>query len=56
MFYLTYDLGRWDDENVCEEFDTIEKLLERYEEIKWDYCEFRAWEGDKEIAPWFKKS
>lgn len=56
MFYLTYDLGRWDDESICEEFDTVEELLERYEEIKWDYCEFRAWEEDKEIAPWFKKS
>lgn len=54
MFYLTYDLGEWNDEAVCEEFETAEKLLERYEEIKWDVCEIRAWEDEKEIAPWHK--
>lgn len=55
MFYLTYDLGMYDDETVCEEFDTVEELLERYEEIKWDVCEIEAWEDDKKIAPWYKK-
>ena len=55
MFYLTYDLGMYDDETVGEEFDTVEELLERYEEIKWDVCEIEAWENDKKIAPWYKK-
>ena len=36
MFYLTYDLRMYDDESICEEFDTIEELLKRYEEIKWE--------------------
>ena len=54
MFYLTYDLGMYDDETTWEEFDTIEELLERYEEIKYEVCEIEAWEGDKKIAPWYK--
>ena len=54
-FALTYDLGEWDDETVCEEFDTVEELLERYEEIKWEVCEIRAWEDEERIAPWYKK-
>ena len=54
-FALTYDLGEWDDETIYEEFDTIEELLERYEEIKYEVCEIEAWEGNKKIAPWFKK-
>lgn len=52
MFYLTYDLTIWDDESCCEEFETIEELLARYEEIKWDVYEIEAWEDDKKIAPW----
>ncbi len=55
MFYLTYDLGMYDDESICEEFDTIEELLKRYEEIKWEACEIRAWKDEEEIKPWFKK-
>jgi len=54
MFYLTYDLGRWDDETVCEEFETVEELLEEYEKIKWEAFEIEAWEDDKKIAPWYK--
>ena len=54
MFALTYDLGRYDDETICEEFDTIEELLERYEEIQYDVCEIEAWKDDKKIAPWSK--
>ncbi len=53
MFYLYYDLGRWDDEIVCEEFETVEELLERYEEIKYEVCEIEAWEDEKQIAPWY---
>lgn len=53
MFYLTYDLGRWDDEIVCEEFETVKELLERYEEIKYEVCEIEAWEDEKKIAPWY---
>lgn len=53
MFSLTYDLGIYDDETVCEDFDTIEELMERYREIQYDYCEFRAWdEEENEIKPW----
>lgn len=55
MFYLTYDLGRYDDETVCEEFDTVEGLLGRYEEVRYEVCEIEAWEDDKKIAPWYKK-
>lgn len=54
MFYLTYDLGRYDDETVCEEFDTVEELLKRYEEVRDEVCEIEAWEDDKKIAPWYK--
>jgi hypothetical protein len=54
MFYLTYDLGWYDDETICEEFDTIEELLERYEEIKWDVCEIKAWKDEERITPWYK--
>ena len=54
MFYLTYDLGMYDDESICEEFDTIEELLKRYEEIQYEVCEIEAWEDDKKIAPWYK--
>ena len=54
-FALTYDLGEWDDETICEEFDTVEELLERYYEIEWEVCEIEAWEDEKKIAPWFKK-
>ncbi len=54
-YCLIYDLGMYDDTTVCEEFETIDELLERYEEIKWDVCEITAWEDDKKIAPWFKK-
>lgn len=53
-YSLTYDLGMYDDTTVCEEFETIGELLERYEEIKWDVCEIEAWENDKKIAPWSK--
>ena len=42
MFYLTYDLGMYDDETVCEEFDTVEELLERYKEIEYEVCEIEA--------------
>lgn len=52
MFYLTYDLDRYDDETICEEFDIIEELLERYHEIEYEVCEIEAWENDKKIAPW----
>lgn len=55
MFALTYDLGMYDDETVVEEFDTVEELLERYEEIKWDVCEIEAWKEDKKFAPWYEK-
>ena len=55
MFALTYDLGMYDDEKVVEEFDTVEKLLERYEEIKWDVCEIEAWKEDEKFAPWYEK-
>ena len=54
MFYLTYDLGMYDDETTQEEFDTIEELLERYEEIKYEVCEIEAWKDDEKIAPWHK--
>lgn len=54
-YCLTYDLGMYDDTTICEEFETIEELLERYEEIKYDVCEITAWEDDKKIAPWLKK-
>ena len=54
MFYLTYDLGMYDDETICEEFETVEELLERYEEIKWEVCEIEAWKDEKKIAPWYK--
>ena len=54
MFYLTYNLGMYDDETVCEEFDTAEELLERYEEIQYEVCEIETWEDDKKIAPWYK--
>ena len=54
MFYLTYDLGMYDDETTQEEFDTIEELLERYEEIKYEVCEIEALKDDEKIAPWHK--
>ena len=54
-FALIYDLGMYDDETVCEEFDTIEELLKRYKEIQYEVCEIEAWEDDKKIAPWLKK-
>ena len=54
MFYLTYDLGRYNDETICEEFETVEELLEEYKKIKWEVCEIEAWEDDKKIAPWYK--
>lgn len=53
MFSLIYDMGMYDDETVIENFDTVEELLERYEEIKYEVCEIEAWEEDKKIAPWF---
>lgn len=53
MFSLVYDMGMYDDETVIENFDTVEELLERYEEIKYEVCEIEAWEEDKKIAPWF---
>lgn len=55
MFALTYDPGMYDDETVVEEFDTVEELLERYEEIRYDVCEIEAWKGDKKFAPWYEK-
>lgn len=55
MFALTYDLGMYDDETVLEEFDTVEELLERYEEIRYDVCEIEAWKGDEKFAPWYEK-
>ena len=54
MFYLTYDRGVWDDETICEEFETVKELLEEYERIKYEVCEIEAWENDKKIAPWYK--
>ena len=54
-YTLTYDFDRYDDDTQYEEFDTIEELLERYEEIKWDVCEIEAWDGKKKIAPWYKR-
>ena len=53
-YTLTYDLGYWDDETVMEEFETIEELLERYHEIKYEVYEIEAWDEDKKIAPWYK--
>ena len=53
MYTLIYDLGMYDDETVIEEFDTVEELLKRYEEIKWEVCEIEAWKEDKKIAPWY---
>ena len=55
MYSLTYDCGMWDDETVCEDFDTLEELLQRYEEIKWDVVEIQAWQDEKKIAPWFNQ-
>lgn len=56
MFTLAYDPGMWDDESIYEEFNTVDELLERYEEIQYDFCEFRAYdENDKKFAPWFQK-
>ena len=55
MFYLTYDLEMYDDdETVCEGFDTVEELLERYKEIQYEVevCGIEAWEDDKKIYPW----
>ncbi len=54
MFYLTYDLGMYDDKTVEEEFNTIKELLERYKEIQYEVCEIEAWENDRKIAPWYK--
>lgn len=54
-YALTYDFDRYDDDTQHEEFDTVEELLERYEEIKWDVCEIEAWDGKKKIAPWYKR-
>lgn len=56
MFALTYDPGMYDDETVLEEFDTVEELLERYEEIRYDVCEIEAWKGDEKFAPWYEKN
>lgn len=53
MFYLVYDLDLWSDETICEEFETVEELLERYKEIKWEVCEIEAWKDEKKIAPWY---
>lgn len=53
-YALTYDPSQWDDETVIEEFETIEELLERYHEIKYDVCELEAWDEDRKIAPWFE--
>ena len=53
MFTLQYDLGRYDDKTIYEDFDTVEELMERYKEIEWDYCEFKAWDDETEIKPWF---
>ena len=56
MFYLTYDLGNYNDESICEEFASVEELLDRYYEIQYDICEIEAWDEDKKIAPWIKKN
>jgi hypothetical protein len=56
MFYLTYDLGNYNDKSVCEEFTSVEELLDRYYEIQYDVCEIEAWDEDKKIAPWIKKT
>lgn len=53
MFYLTYDPSMWDDEEICEEFETVEELLDRYNEIKYDVCEIKAWKENERIAPWY---
>ena len=52
MYYLTYDLSMWNDETICEEFETVEELLERYKDIQYEYTEFKAWQDDKEIYPY----
>ena len=54
MYYLYYDLGEYIDETVCEEFDTVEELLKRYNEIEYDVCEIEAYKDNEKIAPWYK--
>ena len=54
-YTLIYDFDQYDDDTQCEEFDTVEELLERYEEIKWDVCEIEAWDGEKKFAPWYRR-
>lgn len=54
MYYLTYDLGRYNDESVCEEFETEEELLEAYNDLDYEACEIKAWKDDERIAPWIK--
>lgn len=54
MYTLAYDPSMWDDETVYEEFETIDELLERYEEIQYDFCEFRAFDDDgRRFSPWW---
>lgn len=43
-YYLTYDLGMWDDEIICETFDTFEEMLARFEEIMWEVGTIDGWE------------
>ncbi len=51
MYYLTYDESMYDDTSYCEEFETVEELLERYKEIQYEYTEFVAWKEDEKIYP-----
>ena len=55
MYTLCYDSSRWDDETIYEDFDTVEELMERYNEIEYEVCEIEAWEDDHKIAPWLWK-
>ena len=48
-YYLTYDLGLWEDEIFCEEFDTYEEMKARYEELEYDACVIDMWKGDKKL-------
>lgn len=55
MFFLVYDSSMWNDESITEIFNTIDELLARYEEIQYEFCEFRAFDEDgKRIVPWLK--
>lgn len=43
-YYITYDLGMWDDDIICEEFDTLEEMRARFEELVWEVGTIDAWE------------